>query len=414
MANISLIEGNIASPKGFMASGVHCGIKRRKKDLALIKSVCECDTAAIFTTNKIRAAPLVVTRRNLEAGKSFGAVINSGLANALTGERGMRDAEEMARLCGVAFECPSDRIVVASTGMIGEYLPMDKMQAGIEAAGRALGSSRRHGHDAALAIMTTDTVPKEAAVVTTLKDGTRITIGGIAKGSGMICPEMKKWHATTLTFVTTDAAIPAPVLEDMLQSAADKSVNMLSIDGDRSTNDMCVVFANGTMGNAPLKRNDPNFERALTCLLQSLTRQLAKDGEGAKKLIEVTIVGAKNHAQARAAAQSVVRSNLVKSAVFGEDPNFGRIVSAIGASGADINADRVSLILLSTYGSIELMSKGELLALVDDKTYKRARQILGGPEVRVKVDLALGPGEATAWGCDLSYDYVRINSEYTT
>ena len=414
MNNISFIEGGITAPKGFVASGVHCGIKNRKKDLAMIGSSTECNTAALYTTNKIKAAPLIITQKNLASGKSRGAVINSGLANALTGERGLKDAEEMADLAGYELKCQANKIVVSSTGMIGEYLPMDKIKAGIQAAGKALGSTRKHAHDAALAIMTTDTVPKEAAIVTTLADGTRITIGGMAKGSGMISPELKKWHATTLSFITTDAAISPHLLEKMLEPAVEDSLNMLNIDGDRSTNDICAIFANGEAGNPLLKDTDPNFQAALTALLQSLTQQLARDGEGAKKQIEVKIIGAKDTAQARVAARSIVMSNLVKCAIFGEDPNFGRIVSAIGQSGAEIDAEKVSLTLVSEYGSVDMMSNGELLSLVDDKTYKHARQLLKSPLVKIQVDLKLGDGEATAWGCDMSFDYVRINAEYTT
>jgi len=410
----TFIDGGVTSPKGFVASGVNCGIKNRRKDLALIGSSSECDAAALYTTNKVKAAPLLVTQGHLAKGKACGAVINSGLANALTGKRGLNDAHVMAELAGFALGCPSEKVVVSSTGMIGKYLPMNKVCKGIEAAGRALGPTRKHAHDAAMAIMTTDTIPKEAAVAVSLKDGTRVTIGGMAKGSGMICPELKKWHATNLTFITTDAAISHAALEEMLVPAVECSLNMLNIDADRSTNDMCVIFANGEAGNKKLKSPDPLFQEALTELLQELTRQLAGDGEGAKKRIEVELIGAKDDAQAKVAARSVVMSNLVKSAIFGEDPNFGRIVSAIGASGADIEADRVSLTLESEYGSVELMSKGQLTALVDDKTYKRARELLKSPRIKMVVDLALGDGKATAWGCDLTYDYVRINADYTT
>lgn len=414
MSGATFIDGGVTSPKGFVASGVHCGIKNRRKDLALLGSSSECDAAILYTTNKVKAAPLLITQKHLAKGKACGAVINSGLANALTGKRGLNDAHVMAELAGFALGCPSDRIVIASTGMIGKYLPMNKICKGIEAAGKALGSSRRHAHDAAMAIMTTDTVPKEAAVSATLKDGTRITIGGMTKGSGMICPELKKWHATNLTFITTDAAISHAALEEMLIPAVECSLNMLNIDADRSTNDMCVIFANGEAGNKKLNKPDALFQEALTELLQELTRLLAGDGEGAKKRIEVRLIGAADDAQAKIAARSVVMSNLVKSAIFGEDPNFGRIVSAIGASGVDIDADKVSLALESEYGSVDLMTNGQLTALVDDKTYKRARQLLKSPRITMVVDLALGEGKATAWGCDLTYDYVRINADYTT
>ena len=414
MSTATFIDGGVTSPKGFVASGVHCGIKNRRKDLALLGSGTECDAAALYTTNKVKAAPILITQRHLAKGKARGAVINSGLANALTGKRGLNDAHVMAELAGFAIGCPFDQIVVSSTGMIGKYLPMNKICKGIEAAGKALGSTRKHAHDAAMAIMTTDTVPKEAAVSVVLSDGTRVTIGGMTKGSGMICPELKKHHATNLTFITTDAAISHAALEEMLILSVECSLNMLNIDGDRSTNDMCVIFANGEAGNKKLKKADPLFQEALTELIQDLTRQLAADGEGAKKRIEVSVIGAADEAQAKVAARSVVMSNLVKSAIFGEDPNFGRIVSAIGASGVEIDADKVSLSLESEYGSVDLMKNGELIALVDDKTYKRARELLKSSRINMVVDLAIGKGQATAWGCDLTYDYVRINADYTT
>lgn len=412
--SFTFIEGGITAPKVFQASGVHCGIKNRKKDLALVYSEAECDAAALYTTNKVKAAPLLVTKQHIEKGKISGIVVNSGLANALTGDRGLKDANEMAELAGFALRCPPERIIVSSTGLIGKYLPMDKIKLGIQIASNNLGSTRKHAHDAALAIMTTDTVPKEAAVVTTLADGTRVTLGGMAKGSGMIYPELKKWHATTLSFVTTDAAISQSALESMLEVAVGKSLNMLNIDGDRSTNDICAILANGMAGNSKLVAADPSFQAALTALLQSLTRKLARDGEGAKKLLEVKVIGARNEHEAKLAAKAVVSSNLVKCAMFGEDPNFGRIITAIGASGADIVENKVSLLLNSDLGSVELMSSGKLLALVDDKNYRRARQLLHNSKIEILINLNLGDGEATAWGCDMSYDYVRINAEYTT
>jgi len=414
MSGASIIEGGVTAPKGFSANGIHCGTKRRRKDLALLLSDTPCNTAAIYTTNRAKAAPLIVTQKHLSDGVSYGAVISSGLANALTGQKGIRDAEMMAKIAGKMLRRSPEDIVVSSTGLIGEYLPMDKIGAGIAAAAKNLGTSRRHAHDAALAIMTTDTIPKEAAVATTLRDGTRIKIGAMAKGSGMISPELRKWHATMLCFITTDVAISAGTLEDILMDVADDTLNMLNVDGDRSTNDMCVIFANGVAGNTLLKKPDPNFREALKLLLKTLTVQLASDGEGAKKMIEVRITGAKDEKQAKLAARAVTMSNLVKSAIFGEDPNFGRIVSSIGASGAEIDLEKIALSLSSEYGSAELMSHGKLVALVNDKTYLRARQLLKSNQINIEVDLGMGEGKATAWGCDLTFDYVKINAEYTT
>lgn len=414
MSHISFIDGGITSPMGFSASGIHCGVKHRRKDIALIASEVECNAAGLFTTNSIKAAPLLITQKHLKSGKSRGAVISSGYANALTHKRGLKDAEDMAKTAASVLKCSAEEVIVSSTGLIGEYLPMAKIRAGIKAAGKSLGTTKRHANDAALAIMTTDTVPKKAAVVTTLKDGTRITIGGMAKGSGMISPEIKALHATMLCFITTDAAVSHVALETMLASAADHTLNMLNVDGDRSTNDMCVILANGLAKNKLIDKRESNFQNALEALLEELTKQLATDGEGAKKLIEAKITGARNVHEAKLAARAVVKSNLVKSAVFGQDPNFGRIIAAIGASEAKVNEDKISLSLVSEYGSAFLMEGGKLTALVDDKTYNRARQLLKSNQVTIVVDLGAGKAEATAWGCDLTYDYVKINAEYTT
>ncbi|HDP96153.1 MAG TPA: bifunctional ornithine acetyltransferase/N-acetylglutamate synthase [Euryarchaeota archaeon] len=415
MSNVSLIDGGVTAPNGFSSSGIHCGVKHRRKDLALLFSSSECSAAALYTTNRAKAAPLMVTQSHLTDGRANGAVISSGYANALTGERGLRDAEEMARVAGKVLGCDPRSIVVATTGVIGEYLPMDKIVGGIEKAGGALGTTKKHARDSALAIMTTDTVPKMAAASVALADGTKVTLGGMAKGSGMISPELKKSHATMLCFITTDAAASPKALELMLASAADETLNMLNVDGDRSTNDMCVIFANGAANNSKIADCDPIFLEALKTLLQSLTKQLARDGEGAKKMIEAKIIGAGNLKEARVAARAVVMSNLVKAAVFGEDPNFGRIISAIGASGAELNLAKIELRLVSEYGIAELMSKGELVALVGNRTYARARQLLKSNQITIEVDLGTGGNaEATAWGCDLTYDYVKINAEYTT
>lgn len=415
LPKVSLIDGGVTEPKGFSSSGIHCGVKRRRKDLALLVSSTECDAAALYTTNRAKAAPLIVTQRHLSNGKATGAVISSGYANALTGARGIKDAEEMAKIAGRMLGRAPENLVVANTGMIGEYLPMDKIREGIEKAGQALGNSKRHARDAALAIMTTDTVPKMGAASVKLSDGTKVTLGGMAKGSGMISPELSKFHATMLCFITTDAAVSSKALESMLMTAADDTLNMLNVDGDRSTNDMCIILANGLADNSKITDEDPLFVEALRALLESLTKQLASDGEGAKKMIEARIIGARNIKEARIAARSVIMSNLVKAAIFGEDPNFGRIISAIGASGADINLDAIELRLVSEYGIAELMSKGQLVALVGNRTYQRARQLLKSNQVSIEVDLGTGGNaEATAWGCDLTYDYVKINAEYTT
>lgn len=392
---------------------MRCGIKRARKDLAIVYTPHLASAAGVFTTNAVKAAPILLAQKRLREGVLKGIVINSGNANALTGARGLLDAELMAsRAARTLGEDPAT-FIPASTGIIGRPLPMRNIIFGISVAAAKLASTREAATSAARAILTTDTVTKEVAGHVKLRDGTAVTLGGMAKGSGMIAPQLRGLHATTLCFVTTDAAIPHEALQGMLERAADATFNMVSIDGDQSTNDLIVVLANGQARNDP-EVADGRFEAALTEALAILARKIAQDGEGATKLLEVEVRGAEDVQQAREAARAVVSSNLVKAALFGRDPNFGRIAAALGYSGSKLAPDRLTLRLIADGGSVLLVKWGEPRAYRGTVAHKRAHELLRSKEIRIVADLGVGKAVATAWGCDLSYEYVRINAEYTT
>jgi len=399
------VAGGVTAPAGFTAAGVCADIKGKggtKKDVALLASRVPCTAAGVYTTNLVKAAPVLLTRERTEAGRLQAVVANSGNANACTGEQGLRDAAEMARLAAEALGISPELVGVASTGVIGVPLPMDRVAAGIAAAAAAL--SEAGGDDAALAIMTTDTFPKQTAVQVTI-GGATVTIGAMAKGSGMIHPNM----ATMLGFVTTDADVDAAALRSALQEATERSFNMITVDGDTSTNDMVVVLANGLAGNPRITADSVHYREfadALAAVLIHLAKEIARDGEGATKLIEVRVKGAPTLADARKAARSVCGSNLVKAAVFGEDANWGRVLAALGYSGAQFDPAKVDLWL----GDVQMMRAGEPLAF-DEET---AARVLSRKEVVFTADLHAGDAEATAWGCDLTYDYVKINGSYRT
>lgn len=413
MGALEPFDHGITAPQGFRASGVHCGIKRARKDLALLYTPHLASAAAVFTSNAVKAAPILLAQQRLQDGVLKGVVINSGNANALTGPRGLLDAELMAsRAARTLGEHPAT-FIPASTGVIGRPLPMRNLIFGISVAAAKLAQTREAATHAARAILTTDTVPKEVAGRVKLRDGTTVTFGGMAKGSGMIAPQLRGLHATTLGFVTTDAAVPRETLQAMLERAADATFNMVSVDGDQSTNDLVVVLANGQAGNAP-EAADGRFEAALTEALAVLARKIAQDGEGATKLLEVEVQGAEDLDQARRAARAVVSSNLVKAALFGRDPNFGRIAAALGYSGCRLAPDRITLRLVASGGSVLLVRHGEPRAYSGTAAYRRAHELLRAKEIRIVADLGVGASSATAWGCDLSYEYVRINAEYTT
>lgn len=401
---ISLFEGGVTSPLGFLAGATRAAIRDSppdKLDLGLLCSLEPCAAAALFTTNRVKGASLLLSQRNLAGGSARAVIANSGCANASTGERGLADAEQMARLAAEKLSLTPQEVVVASTGVIGWFLPMDR----ISAALAALRPTRDGGLDFARAIMTTDTVPKSvAASIST--DGGRYLVGGCAKGSGMIHPQM----ATMLAFLTTDAAVQPDFLHESLCRAADVSFNMMTIDGDTSPDDMVLVMANGAAGPAePIDAGHPGaalFQAAITQVCVHLARELARDGEGARKLIDVRVEGAADEAEACLVARAVAGSLLVKTAVHGCDPNWGRVLTAAGYSGAQIREETCRLYLQG----VRVFADG----LPQPFDEAALREALAVPEVTIKLELGLGRGTATAWGCDLTEEYVHINASYTT
>jgi glutamate N-acetyltransferase/amino-acid N-acetyltransferase len=399
------VSGGVTAPEGFLASGMAAEVRKRgRRDLALLYSEAPAAAAALFTQNQVQAAPVLVTREHLmqTEGQARAVVVNSGIANACTGERGLADARRMAEVAGEALKVPPQQVIVASTGVIGEYLPMEKIEAGIRKA--ALALSVDGGGAAAEAILTTDTTTKECAIRLPLGDK-EVAVGGIAKGSGMIHPNM----ATMLAFITTDAAVEVPALQQALRWATDRSFNVITVDGDTSTNDMVVLLANGRAGNSPLTAGDPEFtlfRDALLAVCVELSKMIARDGEGASKLLEVRVKGAPGEAEARKIARAVAGSNLVKAAIFGEDANWGRVLSAAGACGVPFDPNLVDVFL----GDLQVAARGMGIAFDEEK----ARSILAQREVTITLDLHSGDGRGTAWGCDLSFDYVRINAHYRT
>lgn len=396
-----LTQGSVTSPQGFLASGIAAGIKYQdKKDVALVYSVVPAQAAAVYTLNKFKAAPLQITEQNISSGTAQVMVINSGIANAGMGETGLQQARQMSDWAAQAAGVDSSAVIVASTGVIGMPLPMETLQKGIIAAQAAL--SAEGGHAAAEAIMTTDTVSKEMAVTVDIA-GTTVTIGAMAKGSGMIHPNM----ATMLSFFTSDAAIELDALQAAFKANIEDSFNMISVDGDTSTNDMVAIMANGQAGNPVIKLGTPEFEifqNALKHICITMARKIAADGEGATKLITTTVTGAATLADAKLAAKAVITSSLVKTAVYGNDANWGRIACALGYSGASFEPDKVNIYI----GSVQVAKDG--MGLTFDE--EAAMAILKQKEVPLLIELNIGAYQATAWGCDLTYDYVKINADY--
>lgn len=375
--------------------------------------LCPNSTAsAVFTSNKVVAAPVKYTKNVVKNGKVSAVFVNSGNANCFTGEQGIKDCETLVELVSRDLKIPKEEIAISSTGVIGREMPIDIISKVAYESLSKLGSEPENSLAAAKAIMTTDTFPKECAVEVTLTTGETVKIAGITKGSGMIAPNM----GTMLSFVVTDAAIPADEIKKALKQAADVSFNMIVVDGDESTNDTCLMMANGTSGVDVVKEGkmDENFQEALNYLCIDLAKKMARDGEGATKFIEANVAGAKDDNDARLAAKSIISSSLFKSAVFGGDPNWGRIVSAIGYSGCDLNPDIVTISIADDVDDVDLVRKGEILAFEDTPYLERAEKIMQSKNVTVNIDMFLGDGQATAWGCDLTYDYVKINAEYTT
>ncbi|MDD3980946.1 MAG: bifunctional glutamate N-acetyltransferase/amino-acid acetyltransferase ArgJ [Spirochaetia bacterium] len=402
------IRGGVTAAKGFTASGIHVGIRknREKKDLALVWSEKPCSAAAVYTTNKVKGQPLEVTSEHLADGKAQAIIVNAGNANTCTGEAGIAAARRMAALVSQWMKIPATDVVVASTGVIGQQLDVGKIEAGMEQL--VAGLSRTGNIDAREAIMTTDTVKKEVAVQFEL-GGSMVTIGAMAKGSGMIHPNM----ATMLSFITTDCAISPVMLQKALSASVEKTYNRVSVDGDTSTNDMVVVLANGMAGNAAIQAEGPDFRtfyEALTWLNTQLARMIAKDGEGATKLIECTVEAASDEAKAVELAKGVICSSLVKTAIFGADANWGRILCALGYTRNDFDPAKVDVAFESASGYIEVCKNGAPLPFNEEK----AKKILSYQEVTIYVTLNEGEAQATAWGCDLTYEYVRINGDYRT
>jgi len=401
------IQGGVTAPKGFTAAGIHCGIRRNrtKRDLALIVSDRPASAAAVYTQNLVKGAPLTVTKAHLENGIARAVIVNSGIANTCAAD-GIEKAEAMCRLAADALQLDVNDVLVASTGVIGPSIVLDPIADAMPALVAAL--SEDGGSDAAEAIMTTDTVKKEFAYKVTL-GGVDCTLGGIAKGSGMIAPNM----ATMLCFLTTDAAIDSALLDAALHEVVGDTFNMLSVDGDTSTNDNVILMANGAAGNAPItEKNDDykTFVEALHALCADLCRRLAKDGEGATKLLEVCVSGAASVQDARTIAQSVNRSSLLKAAMFGADANWGRVLCAIGYAGANVNIHEVEVRFRSNAGEIVVCEHGAGIPFDEDT----AKTVLSEDDIIIDIRLADGDAFATAYGCDLTYDYVKINGDYRT
>jgi glutamate N-acetyltransferase / amino-acid N-acetyltransferase len=399
------VDGGICAPLGFTASGVAADLNGKghsKKDVALIFSQVPAVAAGVFTLNAVKAAPILVTQEVLKNKTLQAVVINSRNANSCTAEQGMRDAKEMCLLTAHCLGIKKENVAVSSTGVIGVPLPMQRIASGILAASTAL--SKEANHDAAAAIMTTDTFPKQIAIQIKL-GGSIITMGGISKGSGMVHPNM----ATILGFITTDAKISPDALQAALKKGNEKSFNMISVDGDTSTNDMLLIMANGLSGNPEIQIGTIEFEEftlALEYVLIFLAKEIARDGEGATKLLEVQIVGAVSEEDAKMAAKAVCSSLLVKTAIFGRDANWGRILCALGYSGAHFDPSNVNLYI----GDVQVMQKGVPLMFDEEAALK----VLSQNEVVILGDLQSGNASAVSWGCDLSYDYVKINGAYRT
>jgi glutamate N-acetyltransferase/amino-acid N-acetyltransferase len=396
--------GGVTTPKGFFAAGIHCGIKKVKKDLALIYSDEPARAAGIFTTNKVPAAPVTVDKHQLERSSTFRAIlVNSGNANACTGERGFNDAWAMVQQTAAALDISEREVLISSTGVIGQYLPMDKLETGIRETQVMLDADGQTA--AAEAIMTTDKFSKEVAVTLMLND-TEVRIGGMAKGSGMIAPNM----ATMLAFITTDANISSELLQSTLKLASDRSFNRISVDGDTSTNDMVLVLANGKAGNLKLTdQADPyyvEFYEAFELVLSKLSKMIVMDGEGATKFIEICVTAALSEDDAVCAAKAIANSNLVKTAIHGEDANWGRILAAVGYSGIDFNPDIVEIF----FDDVPILKQAYNI----DFSEGDAKRVLKQREIKITVHLNQGSATASFWTCDLSKDYVAINANYRT
>jgi len=412
-AGVRVVPGGVTAARGWRAGVAACGIKAftagasalpgdLRDDLVVLASGDVCDAGGVFTTNRVKSASVVIDQLHLKNNRTRALVVCSGNANACTGAQGFRDALQMAKLTADRLDLDPNQVLVGTTGVIGRYLPMEAVKHGIAGACATLGGDR--GEAAARAIMTTDTVPKTHAVEFDL-DGVPVRVGGMCKGSGMIHPDM----ATMLAFVTTDAAVAPGWVASVVKRVADRSFNQVTVDGDSSTNDSFLVLANGAAGNPPVEPGTPAseaLEGAIRDVARELARAIARDGEGATKLLTVRVTGAPDFEQARMAARAVASSSLVKAAVHGADPNWGRIVCALGYSGSDVAIDRLTV----SIAGITVFTAGAGLEV----DLGAVRQAFQQPEIQIVAELGLGDGTAEAWGCDLSAEYVRINADYTT
>lgn len=406
MGKFRVIKGGVTSAKGFRAAGVPAEIKYKgRNDVALIVADEPCAAAAVFTTNKVAAAPVLYDREVVKNGRIQAILANSGCANACTGEDGLKDAKLSALVTAGELGIDPKLVLVASTGVIGRRLPMERLLAGMKAAKAALGRTAEHGLAAEKAVMTTDMKPKQAAVVCTI-GGRKVTIGGMSKGSGMIEPNM----ATMLGFVTTDAAVSPRLLKRALQLAIGKSFNRLVVDGDESTNDSVFLLASGKAGNEEIVKTGADFDvfvEALTAVTTSLAKQMATDGEGATKFVTVTVKGARSEKEAERAARAVAKSPLSKTSWFGRDPNWGRVLAAVGYSGADVVDMKAEVF----YDKVWAFRFGRI---ADEKQLTKLAAVMKKDEFSVTVDLHLGSAEASIYTCDFSLDYIHINADYTT
>lgn len=406
--NYKFIEGGVTSPMGFTAQGVCASVKpsnTTKRDLALIYCDTLCNSAAVFTKNLVKSDTITVTKEHLENGRAQAVIVNSGNANTCNSD-GYEKAQAMCRLVSEALGVKEEDVIVASTGVIGQTLPIEPIEKGVEMMKGKL--SKEGGTNAAEAIMTTDTVKKEMALELTL-DGKKVTIGGIAKGSGMIHINM----GTMLSFVTTDAAVSSEMLKEALLEAVEDSFNMVSVDGDTSTNDTLAILASGKAGNKEITEKNQDYKTfvaGLTAAFKVLAKKLASDGEGATKLLVCSVSGAKTKKDAKGVAKSVICSSLLKAAMFGADANWGRVLCAIGYSGMDVDIKKVDVSFKSDKGVIDVCKNGAGLEFCEEK----AKEILLEKEIEIVVSLKDGNAEAEAYGCDLTYDYVKINGDYRT
>ena len=405
---IKMIKGGVTAAKGFCAASTAAGIKyQNRQDMAMLYSEVPCAVAGTFTTNLVKAAPVKWDQKIVyESKKAQAVVINAGIANACTGEEGMRYCRQTAEKVGELLPVPEDQVLVASTGVIGMQLPMDRIEAGIAKLVEAKSDTLEAGHTAACSIMTTDTISKEIAVSFEL-DGKEITVGGMSKGSGMIHPNM----CTMLAYITTDMAISKELLQEALSTSVADTFNMITVDGDTSTNDTCLVMANGMAGNTEVTQKGEAYDRffeALNYVCTYLAKKMAGDGEGATKLFEAKVVNARSKEDARTLSRAIVGSNLSKAAIYGCDANFGRFLCAMGYSGAQFDQNDVELFFESENGRLQVFDHGTPIVFDEEK----ALQIMKADAVTVYVDMHEGEAGATAWGCDLTYDYVKINADY--